>query len=89
MLKEQEQRFDYIFVDCSYIKKYIPHLPKGTLLFFDNPLDDRIQYLQKNSIKNYIVDRVCLENIDEKELGQPMQIIEDSLQKNEHSFTRC
>ncbi|GJI60016.1 hypothetical protein BATMR_30440 [Bacillus altitudinis] len=21
MLKEQEQRFDYIFVDCSYIKK--------------------------------------------------------------------
>ncbi|MED0884491.1 DISARM system-associated protein DrmE [Bacillus safensis] len=81
MLKEQEQRFDYIFVDCSYIKKYIPHLPKGTLLFFDNPLDDRIQYLQKNSIKNYIVDRVCLENIDEKELGQPMQIIEDSLQK--------
>lgn len=51
------------------------------MLFFDNPLDDRIQYLQKNSIKNYIVDRVCLENIDEQELGQPMSTIEKSLQK--------
>ncbi|GJI60015.1 hypothetical protein BATMR_30430 [Bacillus altitudinis] len=50
-------------------------------MFFDNPLDDRIQYLQKNSIKNYIVDRVCLENIDEQELGQPMSTIEKSLQK--------
>lgn len=81
MLNEQEHSFDYFFVDCSYIKKGLSNLPKGTLLFFDNLLDDRIPYLQKHAVKNYIVDRICLQNIDEQEIRQPIMNIEELLRK--------
>ncbi|QHJ93496.1 hypothetical protein C7M16_00518 [Bacillus subtilis] len=81
MLNEQEHSFDYIFVDCSFIKKGLSNLPKGTLLFFDNLLDDRISYLQKSAVKNYIVDRNCLQYIYEKEIQQPMMNIEELLHK--------
>lgn len=81
MLNEQEHRFDYIFVDCSYIKKGLSKLPKGTLLFFDNLLDDRIPYLQKHAVKNYIVDRICLQNIDEKEIQKSIMNKEELQRK--------
>jgi hypothetical protein len=87
ILNEQKHSFDYIFVDCSYIKKNLSNLPKGTLLFFDNLLDDRIPYLQKRAVKNYIVDRICLQNIDEKDIHQPIMNIAELLRKvNIHSL---
>lgn len=81
ILNEQEHCFDYIFVDCSYIKKGISKLPKGTLLFFDILLDDRIPYIQKRVVQNYIVDRTCLQNIDNREKPLPVLHIEKMLRK--------
>lgn len=82
ILKNQSSEFDYIFVDCSRIKKIIPiHLGK-TLYFFGNPLDDRIAYLQKYKLKNYIMSGGMLSSINSKETDKYIVSLQEMVRKS-------
>ncbi|GLO64428.1 DISARM system-associated protein DrmE [Oceanobacillus kimchii] len=53
--------YDYVFIDFSTINKPVTKIPKGSLCFFDQPLDDRINYLNNNGTKKYLIDSKMLE----------------------------
>lgn len=66
--------FDYVFIDFSTINKPVPKIPKGSLCFFDQPLDDRINHLNRDSIKKYLIDSKMLEfyiENDQDEVNSP------------------
>lgn len=82
ILKNESLEFDYIFVDCSKIKKIVPiHLGK-TLYFFENPLDDRIAYLQNYNLKNYIMSGSLLSSINSQESDKHTVILQEMVKKS-------
>jgi hypothetical protein len=64
----EQLHYDYVFIDFSTINKSIRNIPKGSLCFFDKPLDDRINRLNKNNTKKYFIDGKILEFFTEENL---------------------
>lgn len=60
-LNNDQLNYDYVFIDFSTINKSISKIPKGSLCFFSKPLDDRINYLNKDTTKKYLIDSKILE----------------------------
>jgi hypothetical protein len=61
VLNHEHLFYDYVFIDFSSINKPAPKIPKGTLAFFNNPLDERISFINKVSAKRYLLDGKLLE----------------------------
>jgi hypothetical protein len=69
-INNDQINYDYVFIDFSTINKPVPKIPKGSLCFFDQPLDDRINYLNKDSIKKYLIDSKMLESYTGNDLDR-------------------
>lgn len=62
LISSHDIKYDYVFVDYTTIDKYIPNYPKGAFVFFDKPLDERINYFyRKENFKKYILGYEILE----------------------------
>ncbi|MED0958226.1 DISARM system-associated protein DrmE [Bacillus paramycoides] len=80
-LKDQSIKYDYVFVDCSRIKKNISNFPTGTLFFFNSPLDDRIVYLQRYNLKQYLLVGDILKSINYQEPYNIKQLSQEMFRK--------
>ena len=67
ILKNKDIKYDYCFIDGSFTSKTFAAPSQGTLMFFDNPLDDRILYAQRSNPKNLIIDGKTLLNRKEED----------------------
>lgn len=80
-LEDQSIKYDYVFVDCSRIKKNISNFPTGTLFFFNSPLDDRIVYLQRYNLKQYLLVGDILKSINYQESYNIKQLSQEMFRK--------
>jgi hypothetical protein len=74
LIYSNDTNYDYVFIDYTTIEKYIPIIRKGTLVYFNKPLDDRISYFnRKENVKNYIFSSEILEQFisSDKSINSP------------------
>ncbi|KOP83901.1 hypothetical protein AMS60_02580 [Bacillus sp. FJAT-21945] len=77
IINSNQVNYDYIFIDYTTLDKNVHDLPKGTLGFFNKPLDERISFFnRKDNVKNYILGYEVLEqyNSSEKPIDSPFFI---------------